>query len=60
MKKFFNFEKSLGIPNRTIHHVWNIFMICFATWLYVLYYTEYLGYYNVRRGLLTTPGIIIP
>ena len=35
-------------------------MILLATWLFVLYYTKILGYYNVRRGILTTPGIIYP
>ena len=59
-KKLFNLEKSLGTPSRMIHHVWNIFMIFLAIWLYVLYYTQIFGYYNVRRGLLTMPSIIIP
>ena len=53
-------NKTLGIPNKVIHHVWNIFMICLATWLVVIYYTRIFGYYNVRRGILTTPGIIVP
>ena len=35
-------------------------MICLAIWLYVLYYTHTFGHYNVRRGLLTMPSIIIP
>ena len=59
-KKLFNLERSLGIPNKLLHHVWNIFMMCLAIWLYVLYYTQTFGHYNVRRGLLTMPSIIIP
>ena len=35
-------------------------MICLAIWLYVLYYTQTFGHYNVRRGLLTMPSIIFP
>ena len=35
-------------------------MIILCTWLFVLYYTKLFGYYNVRRGLMTTPGIVFP
>lgn len=59
-KRGLNLAKSLGIPNKVLFHNWNIFMIILAIWLFVLYYTKIFGYYNVRRGILTTPGIIYP
>ena len=59
-KKRLNLAKTCGISNKALTHNWNIFMIVLCTWLFVLYYTDTFGHYNVRRGLLTTPGIVFP
>ena len=59
-KKRLNLAKTCGCSNRVLTHNWNIFMIVLCTWYFILYYTKTFGYYNVRRGLLTTPAIVFP
>ena len=57
-KKALNLNKSLGIPNRTLHHGWNIAMLVFSMYLVCLYYLEVWGPYNTRAGLLGMPAFV--
>ena len=57
-KKALNLNKSLGIPNRVLHHGWNTAMLVFSVYLVCLYYIEVWGPYHIREGLLGLPAFV--
>ena len=53
-KQHLNLNKTLGMPNWFIFHLWNQFMILNAIVNYMLYCTTIFGHYNKRRGIVST------